>query len=665
MALSPRAATVGLYLAARFGRRDLADALVGCGASVDGMDFARACGTPLHLACAGGYVDVADLLLDRGADVTERDENGVTSLHCAAARGMVEAVKLLVRRGADIGAKMAQGATALDAALREWSFLSMARTRTETSLSRSSLPLTHGSLETVKLLVKHGASVSRSKFSQDTPLQASLLAGQFGIADWLVDQGALQDDGGQRLQEIPLLFFAISSGRTDVAEWLFRHGYDTNVAMQGSTLLHFAIFKERVDMVRFLLDRGSDPNARNEKGITVLGLACATDQVQSTKILLQSGADVDLPAMDTMAPIFVAASAGDLETVELLHRHGANIRSKSANQNPLVGACVSGKDRVVEYLLNHGADVAAAVEGGLTPLFFALSHRQFAVAELLHRNGHTLEATADSNCTLLHFAAERGNTEAIEWILQRPSLIDIDAKDDDDMTPLHCACKNGHADAARVLIDNGAEINATSDGRLTPLLHAAGNAHFATTKKKKKKKKEITMALPQETILFLAAREGRFPMMRWLYEYVNAERELEHDDLLSPLMAACQAGNADAVEFLLDKGAKSVVGDNPLEEAAMYGHVGIVELILSREPRDLYFDGGVEGSGLAKAMVSALHTAVIFRYLDVVRVLVDYGVDVNGRNNEQWTALHRACDRGNLEMDPIVGGGWCGCKGVN
>jgi uncharacterized protein len=58
----------------------------------------------LSMAVARGNTELIEVLLNAGADLHEKDMNGMTVIHWAALAGRAETVKLLVARGADVNA---------------------------------------------------------------------------------------------------------------------------------------------------------------------------------------------------------------------------------------------------------------------------------------------------------------------------------------------------------------------------------------------------------------------------------------------------------------------------------------------------------------------------------------------------------------------------------
>ena len=100
-----------LHLAARFGREDLAELLIGAGANVEALNEHDE--RPLHAAAAYGRPAVIKLLLARGADVDARGPAGKTPLHAAAfgvgvtsdVDARIEVAKLLLAAGADVNAR--------------------------------------------------------------------------------------------------------------------------------------------------------------------------------------------------------------------------------------------------------------------------------------------------------------------------------------------------------------------------------------------------------------------------------------------------------------------------------------------------------------------------------------------------------------------------------
>ena len=74
--------------------------------------------TPLHYAASGGHVAVTEFLLESSAYIDAESPNGTTPLMMAAMYGSPEAVKVLIQAGADLTVKNQMGLSALDFAVR-------------------------------------------------------------------------------------------------------------------------------------------------------------------------------------------------------------------------------------------------------------------------------------------------------------------------------------------------------------------------------------------------------------------------------------------------------------------------------------------------------------------------------------------------------------------
>lgn len=103
-----------LHLAVFFGRRDVAELLLGHNAEVNLASRNPIQVTPLHSAAAGNHFEICEALIATGADVNARQAGGFTPLHSAAQNGNLELVDLLLKHGADPHAMTDAGKTARD-----------------------------------------------------------------------------------------------------------------------------------------------------------------------------------------------------------------------------------------------------------------------------------------------------------------------------------------------------------------------------------------------------------------------------------------------------------------------------------------------------------------------------------------------------------------------
>jgi uncharacterized protein len=206
---------------------------------------------------------------------------------------------------------------------------------------------------------------------------------------------------------------------------------------------------------------------------------------------------------------------------------------------------VKRKDaQTVSRLLEQDGRLAEehAEQPGDTPLLLAVYYGAEEVKELLLARGVRLN---------LFEAAAVGDVKALEKLLADAPR-QVNAYSHDGWTPLHLASFFGREDAARLLLDRGADVRAVSRNRMenTPLHAAVANRQMAAARLLLERGADVNAVQSGGwTALHEAAMLGDAGMVSLLLER-GADRAAQKDDGLTPLDLARENGH-DAVIALL------------------------------------------------------------------------------------------------------------------
>jgi hypothetical protein len=114
----------------------------------------------------------------------------------------------------------------------------------------------------------------------------------------------------------------------------------------------------------------------------------------------------------------------------------------------------------------------------------------------------------------IHMAAERGNLEVSELLLDQQSEIDPLSTTGD--TPLHLAASGGHLEVAKLLVERGAKLHAKNEGGWTPLYYAAMNGPLELVKLLRYPSWETHKDIFQRTPLHRAVTRGHSQVAEYL-----------------------------------------------------------------------------------------------------------------------------------------------------
>mmetsp|Transcript_57856 Transcript_57856/g.126823 ORF Transcript_57856/g.126823 Transcript_57856/m.126823 type:complete len:325 (+) Transcript_57856:304-1278(+) len=241
----------------------------------------------------------------------------------------------------------------------------------------------------------------------------------------------------------------------------------------------------------------------------VSGTLSAQERRFWDRLLLDQGLSPNEPPV---SPLHKALREERWETAEYLLSAGAN--ATVADVNGSTAMHFVNNVTLASALAERGAVVTANSQGELPLHTISARSRSTLVLSKLLDLGANLNARTQSGRTALHYAAEAGNLEAAEWLLEQGS--DAYATDDESNSPLFLALLGGYAEMASVF--------AGSDVRDNPPLHAAAQIGNLT--------------IVNMTFLMLPVSvDGR-----------NADNQ-------TPLHVAASFGWTDVVEFFIDRGA--------------------------------------------------------------------------------------------------------------
>jgi ankyrin repeat protein len=422
------------------------------------------------------------------------------------------------------------------------------------------------------------------------------------------------------------------------------------------------------EALRALIKRGVDVNATDGDGSTALLWVSHWDDTESADLLIGAGADVNAANDLGATPLWAASMNGSAAMVERLLAAGGNPNlALRLGETPLMIASRSGNPAVVEMLLEKGADPDAQCCRGQTALMWAVAQKHADAVAVLLEHGADVHARSEVWSSLMWYSSPE-----TQWFEHGGN------------TALMFAARVGDLASARHLVAAGANVNSTNAWGVSVLTMAV-YANFGT------------LFVGDQGVgsegrgWFELAGQDNFQHRYTDPEIIDFLLEQGADPNLggekfTALHAAIMHRNEGAVERLLARGAdpnlplgtwtplrrlthsdfafhNSWVGATPLWLAARFGTPSVLRL-LAHHGADPTFVHHVDTSGgegdRSEEVTTPLMAAVGLsrggdgwlpetdsvtreaEVLEIVKVLVELGVDVNAAGPGGRTALDGA-----------------------
>lgn len=395
---------------------------------------------------------------------------------------------------------------------------------------------------------------------------------------------------------------------------------DVNEAqLDGTTALHWALYWDDLEMAGLLIQAGAAVNTANRAGATPMRMATINGNAAMIEALLDAGVDVNAPLTeDGDTALMMAARTGVADAVQVLLEGGADVDAREtwAGTTALMWAISEHHPDVVGMLIDHGSDIE-------------VRSKVVAVANSRGVEGTVpVEGTADDEpvgyanggFTPLMFAAREGQLEAARFLVEAGA--DVDTIAADGKNALGMAIYNGHFELASFLVESGADVNHADAEGFPPLFWAVDRRNM-----------EWSPGFPW------VETTDPLPLIRQLLEagadpntFVNNTPRSRRNFGGSPrtlfatsLMRAAYSGDVELVQLLIDYRADPFIKNSDNEDAllAASGYAWI--------------DGYSKGRSTEER-------------LETIKLLVELGADVNWACDHGITPLMMAANFGEVEL---------------
>jgi ankyrin repeat protein len=246
-------------------------------------------------------------------------------------------------------------------------------------------------------------------------------------------------------------------GRTVQA--LIKQRVNVNVReADGTTALHWAVRSGDAAVVDALIGAGADVSARNRYGVTPLSLAAEAGSPALVERLLKAGADAKTLVTEGQTVLMVAARTGNSDAIRRLVAYGADVNAKESwmGETALMWAAAANNGSAVRTLAELGAALDARSA--------TVEYPQQKPAEPSNYVGSFVPK---GQWTPLMYAARENGIDAARALVEVGA--DVNAQDPEGVTPLMQAILNLHYDLAKMLVEKGADPKIADKAGMTPV----------------------------------------------------------------------------------------------------------------------------------------------------------------------------------------------------
>ncbi|PXY47142.1 ankyrin repeat domain-containing protein [Flavobacterium hydrophilum] len=432
-------------------------------------------------------------------------------------------------------------------------------------------------------------------------------------------------------------------------------------AQQKNTLLDQSFWKTapNVETVKAEIAKGNSPSASTANAFDVVVMAINNDAPTETiKFLLeQPGNEVNKPTHDNRIYLHWASGKGNVEIVKYLIAKGSDVNLEDSHGSfPVTAAASSGQSNPEIYnaFFKAGIDPKKKYQNGANLLLLSISSdKELKAAEYFITKGMSLKDVDSEGNTAFTYAARSGNIPLLKKLLEKG----VKPNDNSLFTAAQGSRRESNTIETYKYLVEEVKIKPTA-------LNNSG----------------------QNVLHLLAGKPNQTEIIKYFISK-GADPNKADKEGTTPLMAAASARETSALELFLSTtknvNLQNLKGESALTNAIKYGSPEVVSLLLAKADvnvkdkdgnnlgvylvqsyRPQIMGRGQEGANAKQdpfaAKVKLLqdkglnlatpqkdgntlyHVAIIKNDLSLLKKIADLNIDINAKNKDGLTALHKA-----------------------
>lgn len=424
-------------------------------------------------------------------------------------------------------------------------------------------------------------------------------------------------------------------------------------AQQKNTLLDASFWKTtpNVETVKAEIAKGNSPAEANANAFDVVVLAINNDAPNETiKFLLeQQGNPVNKSTHDNRIYLHWAAYKGNVEIVEYLIKKGSDINLEDSHgATPADFAATSGQNNpaLYEAFFKAGLNPTKKYNNGANLLLLSIPFdKNLTLAEYFTTKGLSLKDVDNNGNTSFNYAARIGNIDLLKKIAAKGIKYNDNA--------LFFAAQGNRRETTS--LDTYKYL--TEELKLNPAaVNKSGENILHLLAGKPNQKEIISYFLAKGADINKVNKDGNTPFMLAAGARENGALELllpaakdinlKNTKGESALTLAVRSGTPENLALLLYKGADVNVTDKDGNNLGVYIIQSYRPESKGQDPFEakvkLLQDKGLNLAAPQKDGNTLYHLAVVKNELPLLKKLAALNIDVNAKNKDGMTALHKA-----------------------